>query len=93
MFGRLPFIENDTSANSALKLFKKDINKFFNFHTQKQTLHINPSSSFKELFKAMVESAPSARATIEDIKGSSWYNKDIYSEQQLKNVMSIRLSR
>ena len=44
------------------------------------------SSEFRDLFYIMTREDPSQRATIEDIKNSRWYNQEVYSPDQLKDI-------
>jgi len=45
---------------------------------------------FKELFMCMINADVEQRATIEDIKRSKWYNKEIYSNEELRDLMNER---
>ncbi len=50
------------------------------------------SESFKELFAGMTEMYSCGRWTLEDIKFSDWYSGEIYSKEELKEVMLEKLS-
>jgi len=49
-------------------------------------------SDFKALFNAMVSSNPQERPTIAQIKSSKWYNKSIYSKEEVAIYMTHCLS-
>lgn len=45
------------------------------------------NEDFFDLLMAMADPDPKKRATLEDIKKSSWFQKDIYSKNEIKNLM------
>jgi len=45
------------------------------------------SPEFQDLFLSMVEMDPKKRATIQDIKNSAWYSRDVLTPTQLKAAM------
>lgn len=46
------------------------------------------SNSFKILFEGMTKENPEKRYSIQDVKESSWYNEEIYSDGDLKTLMA-----
>ena len=46
------------------------------------------SEEFKELFTMMTKPNPKERATIAEIKKSSWFNMEVYSQEQVESFMS-----
>jgi len=46
------------------------------------------SDSFKLLFNWMTMSDPVKRASLKDIKSTTWYNQKIYTETELQLIMS-----
>lgn len=42
---------------------------------------------FKELFFGMMRRNPERRMTIEEIKGSKWYNGPVYTGEELEKLM------
>lgn len=50
-------------------------------------------NEFKALFGAMVAPNPQDRPTIQDVKGSKWYNKEIYSKEEVALFMSHQFSQ
>mmetsp|Transcript_41388 Transcript_41388/g.36748 ORF Transcript_41388/g.36748 Transcript_41388/m.36748 type:complete len:104 (+) Transcript_41388:838-1149(+) len=50
------------------------------------------SKEFKELMDMMTDEDPHKRATLKDIELSKWYNKEVYSEDELKKVMKKYLN-
>lgn len=84
MTGVFPFIEEEDS------LFRYDayLNENEEFWTENQALmggKIQFSKSFKELLNKMWAKNPRERATLEEIKKSSWYNESIYTQKELKS--------
>lgn len=50
------------------------------------------TSDFRRLFLSLTASNPNDRPTIQQIKQSVWYNKEIYSASELKKEMTILLN-
>jgi serine/threonine protein kinase len=50
------------------------------------------SEEFKELFISMTRADPDMRIRIEGIKRTAWYNKDIYSQDEVTSIMSKLIS-
>mmetsp|Transcript_13257 Transcript_13257/g.11351 ORF Transcript_13257/g.11351 Transcript_13257/m.11351 type:complete len:96 (-) Transcript_13257:59-346(-) len=76
IFGRLPFSEEDKSLYS---MFKKDKEKFFEYHTKNLGYDFKVSEAFIELFSSMVELRVTARPDIKEIRQNAWCKKPIYS--------------
>ena len=63
------------------KMFWK---KHCEFHREKAVSFTN---DFRSLFNGMTRSEPKDRLTINEIKGSKWYNGEIYSAEELAEQM------
>ena len=89
--GGLPFLE-DTTKPHGYNLFVKlqrNPEEFWDFHCK--MLRKNSDffdEDFKELFISLTHLSPADRATLQDIKRSKWYSKEIYSLDELKGVLS-----
>jgi len=87
--GRCPFLEDANEKRiSPFELLQKDREKYWAFVCEQ--LNKPPEffdEDFKTLFEKMTKFDPKERPKIEEIKQSNWYKKEIYSQEELKNVM------
>ena len=67
------------------ELMWKDSPTFWDLHCRMQGKNgAVYDRDFKELFEMMTELDPKRRASIENIKSSSWYNGPVHSDEELK---------
>jgi len=59
---------------------------FWEIHEEENGIEC--TDDFKELFSKMVNPNPKVRANIKEIKESLWYKKPVYSNAQVKEIMS-----
>jgi len=59
---------------------------FWEIHEEENGIEC--ADDFKELFAKMVNSNSKVRANIKEIKESQWYKKPVYSNTQVKEIMS-----
>jgi len=90
--GILPQVEDKIFQDiNLLALFNQDNSVFWQKHLEIQR---KPSTffdeSFKSLFNSMMKTDPKERATIQDIKASEWFNKPIYSDDELSDIMASK---
>ena len=92
--GRFPQKEGEFHKEMDLyALLQNDIDMFWENHAELLGLPIEFfSPDFKELFYIMTREDPEERATIADIKKSSWYRRETYNQEQLKDIMRKALS-
>lgn len=88
--GVLPHIEGSTCQGFDMyELLQNDPDHFWQKHTEIQK---KPESywdkSFKELFQMMTREDPSSRASIESIKRNAWFNEEIYTAEEIAEIMS-----
>jgi len=89
--GSMPFMEEDEESmkkNNLKKLFYAEEDKFWKF--QAKILKKSDDffeNDFRDLFRHMMNEDPSQRAKISEIKNSKWYNKPIYSEEEVIEIM------
>jgi len=69
-FAGLLYTQNDEFWNKHCEIQKKE-SSFF-------------SQDFKDLFNAMIALNPEERATISQIKQSTWYNGPTYTDEEVK---------
>ncbi len=85
MTGCFPYKEDEKHCSSALSdLLREESPEFWVMHAQLSKNKINLSEDFKALFISMIKQDNIERATIEDIKRSSWYSGPTYTPEQLK---------
>jgi len=58
--------------------------KHCEFHREKAELF---TEEFRELFIGMTKKNPKERLTVQEIKESRWYNGEIYSDDELVDIM------
>jgi len=84
--GRLPYSESKNYKGiDFFYLFHNENSSFWRKQCEIQRKH--PSffrTDFKELINKMMKLKPEERATIEEIKSTSWYNGPTYSPEELK---------
>lgn len=92
--GSLPLPEKSLSEEiNFFRLFKFNNEKFWAVHAE--LLHKNPNffdEDFRELFNGMTNFNPDLRLTISQIKESKWYNKPVYTQEELMGIMETFLS-
>jgi serine/threonine protein kinase len=88
-----PYLEDRTKDESykLYELLTEGNETFWKNHEHYYDKSEDEDASFKDLFFSMVKSDPTKRATIEEIKKSSWYNGPIYEDKELRVKMSKRL--
>jgi len=89
--------KNNDSEQKGLDMdvmVKTDPKKFWEKHAEflgkKVTFF---SEDFKSLFMRMTKPRPEERPTIAQIKSSRWYNKEIYSEEELRAYMRDKFEK
>lgn len=89
--GQLPHLE-ENCPEDPIDLYSKlynDPKGFWNIH---QKLNKQSSNFFKEdfksLFTSMVQMEPENRPTLDEIKCSSWYQKETYSLEELRTEVN-----
>lgn len=83
-----PHLENeDYQGTNLYQLLYTDRRRFWDMQESFQDTGSYYSESFRELFHKMTEKDPLQRATIEEVKESSWYNEPILTNDQLKTEM------
>lgn len=80
----LPFFE-DKEFRFYRREFERDPKQFWKL-TKKET-DIKRSGSFKTLFRGMVQADPKDRLTIDEIKGTEWFQGETYSGEELTEIM------
>lgn len=87
--GKIPQTEDSPYHGVNLfELMQMDPKKFWEVHLEAQERDSEFfEDDFKELFMKMTNSNPQKRPTINEIKQSSWYKKEIYSEQEVIQIM------
>jgi serine/threonine protein kinase len=93
--GVFPYLEGKNEEKINLyALFKNKPNDFWKIHSM--LLGKNPEffeEDFRALFLSMMNKDPEKRASIQDIKNSKWYNKKIYTKEEMIEIMKTKLSR
>lgn len=64
----------------------ESIEGFWDVHRKIKTFE-DVDSEFKGLFESMVHKTASRRATISDIKKNPWFNRPIYTNEELIKIM------
>jgi serine/threonine protein kinase len=92
MTGLMPFCESKSSGSKKVDRFEtfRDDNERFWKGKTKET-GINFDNDFKELINGMWNFDVDSRLTIEQIKRSRWYNKEVYTEGELRRIMNEML--
>lgn len=92
--GHFPFLEKDnTECHEEDLENKNDKEAFWEHHAEfcdKSPDYF--TMDFRELFMSMTAPNPAERPTIQQIKRSVWYNKEIYSASELKKEMANLLN-
>jgi len=83
MNGHLPYHESLHPYTRAFELLKKSDPSFWSVEHNVEASS-NTDESFKKLIFLMTKADPIERATIEEIKTSEWYNKPVYSHNDIK---------
>jgi serine/threonine protein kinase len=86
--GIMPHAENSLiSGINFYELLYTDNKSFWEKHSQFQKNTEAFELEFRELFNVMTKFNPEERATLEDIKNMKWYKGEVYTNDELKNVM------
>jgi serine/threonine protein kinase len=86
--GLMPHSENNlVKGIDFYDLLYTNHSKFWEKHQQFQKGQDVFDPEFKELFLSMTQLNPSERASIEDVKNSKWYNGEVYTNEELREVM------
>jgi Serine/threonine protein kinase len=87
--GYFPYFEDSIVDNYNLEeLLRNEDPKFWEFHMEIQPRKITFSDSFKTLFLNMVKEDVVERATLEEVKKSTWYNEPIYTIDETKEIFT-----
>jgi serine/threonine protein kinase len=90
--GLMPFCEsktNGTKKADRFETFRDDNEKFWKAKVNETGVQFD--NDFKELINGMWNFDADSRMTIEEVKRSRWYNKEIYTEGELRRVMNEML--
>ena len=93
--GCLPHLEHEMFEGSdLLDLLDKNNKAFWQKHCEIQT---RPDSffdeSFQSLFNSMTKTDPKERSTLSDVKNSEWFNKPIYTNEELTDIMKRKMNQ
>lgn len=87
--GTLPYSELD--KGKGLELYSLLINNAETFWERHCKIQKKENEffgrDFRKLFRAMVKPNPRERPSIKQVKGSKWYNGEVYSEGELLDLM------
>lgn len=87
--GCLPYLEKvDENSVDLFKIFALQDETFWRTHSEISGQPEIDDQDFKDLFFAMTKINPKERATIEQIRASAWYQKDVYDFDELERVLS-----
>jgi len=91
--GALPQCEDQLYNDiNLLDLLNNDKPAFWEKHCEIQNKEQEFfGADFKELFQGMTEGDVNKRFTIEDIKASKWYQREVYSNEQLASIIRGKL--
>jgi len=88
MTGSLAYLENSKVEGFDLyDMVLKQDNSFWKIHAKVTDSDCIEDENFRKLFWSMVAAKADSRATISDIKKSTWYNGPIYSKEEVKKIM------
>mmetsp|Transcript_25302 Transcript_25302/g.22320 ORF Transcript_25302/g.22320 Transcript_25302/m.22320 type:complete len:147 (+) Transcript_25302:717-1157(+) len=87
--GILPYDEDDCYENCNMYyMLTHDVKKFWHIHRRN---HVGKkdffNKEFRKLFESMVAADPKRRATIEQIKESEWYKGEVYTKDELVELL------
>jgi len=89
MTGSLCYLEDSKVKGHDLYAMVLDQNeKFWQTHADCTDADVIENEDFKKLFWSMVRSDPTKRATLEEIKQSKWFQGTLYSNRELKSIMT-----
>jgi serine/threonine protein kinase len=91
--GYFPQYEDEEFAGHKLyDLLAQNPSEFWEVHRQilkkSETFF---SNEFKQLFEAMTKVDPSKRATLKQVKESSWFKGETFTEEELTRIMASKL--
>ena len=88
--GVFPQFENNSlDGFNFAQLLEENSPKFWTSHSEVQKKATSFfDKDFQDLFMSMTKANPEERASIKEIKESKWYNKPVYSTEELKNKIS-----
>ncbi len=72
------------------KIFKKQYDKFWAFHTKSKNSDFNPSPEFRDMFQRLVDPNPATRITISEIKTHPWFNSQSVTKEEFLHFFSSR---
>jgi len=87
--GLMPFCEAKSTGTKKVdkfETFRDDNERFWKGKMKETGIHFE--KEFMELMNGMWNFDAEARMTIEEIKRSRWYNKEIYTEGELRRIMN-----
>lgn len=87
--GCLPYLEKVEEGNVDLfKIFALQDESFWRIHSELSDHPEIDDQDFKDLFFGMTKINPKERVTIEEIRSSAWYQKEVYEFDELERVLS-----
>ena len=91
--GHLPHLEHQSYQGcNLLDLLENDNEKFWQKHCEIQNKDDSFfSESFRSLFNSMTKTDPIERSNLVQVRGSEWFNKPIYSDEELVDVMKRKM--
>mmetsp|Transcript_808 Transcript_808/g.739 ORF Transcript_808/g.739 Transcript_808/m.739 type:complete len:333 (+) Transcript_808:94-1092(+) len=94
MFGVYPHAEGKIIHGWDLTdlLYKKDLTEFFKAHYELGTIE-DVDNDFFELFSNMVKVNPKERWTLEEIANCEWVCKEVYTDEELYELMEYHRNR
>jgi Serine/threonine protein kinase len=86
--GMMPYVEDrPINGFDLFEILKKGYDAYWEAYHECQNRILHCDEDFMELFISMVKYNPSERASIESIKSNPWYQKEIYSSEELIALM------
>jgi serine/threonine protein kinase len=87
--GYFPYLEKTAIQGQEFEdLLRKEDPLFWRLHEEVHEKPTKFDASFKELFMSMVKEDVVERATITEIKTSSWYCGPIYTSEETQNILA-----
>ncbi len=89
MSGSLAYLEdNKVKGHDLYAMVLSENENFWKIHAACTDSDVIENEDFKKLFWSMVRADPAKRATIDEIKRSKWYQGTLYSEAEVKAIMT-----
>jgi len=93
LFGLMPYMEKvHFSGINLEKILHEDQAKFWATHQHFRSISEDVDEEIVRLINGMTKLSPEKRYSIEEIKKNSWFNGEIYTQEELSNMMKKLVS-